>query len=128
MVNGRIKGANAERELADMLTTWAKSVGVTLVLSRNLEQVRGGGYDLTGLEDYNLAVECKRCETLTVAAWWRQAVRQADKKTPVLAWRQNRTPWRFKIRAWVYPCNKPVDIELDTDGFKDWFLAVIAKR
>lgn len=127
----KAKGANAERELAALLTEWATEVGKGLGLKRNLEQTRGGGHDLAGLEAYSLAVECKRQETLALGTWWRQAVEQGEKAkaTPVLAWRQNRKPWRFRIRIWCWPCHsRQLDVDLDAAEFKEWFQAVIKER
>lgn len=106
MVNIRAKGQNGEREAIRLLVDWASpvtdSLGLPPVdLTRNLEQTRGGGYDLTGIDW--LAVEVKRHENLQVSQWWKQAVKQAqDHQTPFLMYRQNRTPWRFRLRASVY--------------------------
>lgn len=123
MVNGKAKGATAERELGLVLTGWALEVGVKLDLQRNLEQVRSGGHDLLGLELYGLAVECKRVELLSLGPWWGQACRQAQavKCDPVLAWRQNRQPWRFRIREWVYPCKDKLVVDIEGQQFKLWF-------
>lgn len=131
MVNGKAKGASAERELAELLTYWGSLASVTLILKRNLEQTRNGGHDLTGLEQYGLAVECKRVEKLDLPAWWAQAERQANVISclPVLAYKQNRKPWCFKIRItaaieangrWV---TIPADVEMDMLTFKRWFIA-----
>lgn len=122
-----MKGANGERELAALLMEWGEGAGMSLALRRNLEQVRNGGHDLTGLEAQGLAVECKRVEALAIRSWWDQAVRQADAvgAVPVLAWRQNRKPWRFRVRAWVWPCKDPLDVDLEADQFKRWFHAVL---
>lgn len=124
------KGAEGERELARLLIGWA-GPKQALELTRNLEQTRSGGHDLVGLEGYGMAVEVKRVETKSIAEWWRQAVRQAEKAgnlIPVLAWRQNRQPWRFRIRVWCYPCKDQLDIDLEGEEFKKWFLAQIASR
>lgn len=125
MVNGRAKGADGERELAGILERWGAQAGVKLELKRNLEQVRGGGHDLVGLEPYGLAVEVKRVEQLSLNAWWQQACRQARsiQCLPVLAWRQNRKPWAFRTRAWVYPCQQLLDVDMNEDGFRAWFQA-----
>ena len=129
-INGRAKGASAERELAELLTAWAVEVGVVLDLKRNLEQVRGGGHDLVGLEPYGMAVEVKRVEQLSIPAWWRQACQQAEAVgcTPVLAWRQNRKPWSFRIRAWLYPCSAQLDADLEASHFKNWYQAKILAK
>lgn len=126
----RDKGARGERELSDLLTIYAREVGITLKLSRNLDQTRDGGHDLKGLEQWGLAVEVKRVETPAIAKWWQQAVRQADAVNcqPVLAYRQNRHPWRFRITATVPPANDPLTIDLDAENFKKWFISVLTLK
>lgn len=121
----KAKGASGERELADLLAYWARDAGVAVQLTRNLEQTRGGGHDLCGLEDYGLAVEVKRVEALAVAQWWKQACRQADaaKCAPVLAYRQNRKAWTFMVRVWVYPSAGPLDVTMDANTFRAWYVA-----
>ena len=85
------KGANAEREVAKLIF---EGTGVEVV--RNLEQTRGGGYDLVGIDF--LAIEVKRQETLCLPAWWRQTLKQAgNDKIPVLVYRQNRKPWTWVV-------------------------------
>lgn len=132
MVNGRVKGSNAERELARLLTVWGKEIGEELNLERNLEQVRGGGFDLNGIP--RLAIEVKRVEVPAVAAWWRQTVRQAGTdKVPFLAWRRNRTPWQFRVRSPVtFMCSEGnpagglmMDLDLDAEQGKLWFQAFL---
>lgn len=123
---GRAKGASGERELADLMRLWAGAVGMAADLERNLEQVRGGGHDLTGLECYHMAVEVKRVEQLALNSWWDQTVRQAKQAgdlIPVLGWRQNRKPWRFRVRTWVWPCRELLDVDFDESQFKKWFQA-----
>lgn len=117
------KGANGEREAARVLTDWAAEVGVVLELIRNLEQVRGGGHDLTGLEEYGLAVEVKRVEASNVTGWWKQAVRQAEAIdcSPVLMHRKNRQKWQFRVRVWVHPANTQLDVDMTADVFRLWF-------
>ena len=89
----RTKGATAERELARLLS---ERLGVEIV--RNLEQSRSGGHDLAGVGAF--ALEVKRCETLSISAWWNQATSQAERcgLRPALAYRQSRKPWRFMVR------------------------------
>lgn len=124
------KGANGERELAGILDSWARSIDVKLELKRNLEQTRGGGHDLVGLEEYGLAVEVKRVEQNAINSWWSQAVRQAVKvnSIPVLAHRKNRQPWRFRVRAWVYPCQCELDVDMEAEQFKKWFISHLQRR
>lgn len=72
-----------------------------MIVERNLEQTRGGGYDLTGLPDY--AIEVKRREKLALGPWWQQTLKQAReaKKVPVLAYRQSRQPWSVIVPAYL---------------------------
>lgn len=115
--------------MAGLLDAWAREVGVPLQLKRNLEQTRGGGHDLSGLEEFGLAVEVKRVEKPAINSWWSQAVRQAlkAKAIPVLAHRRNRQPWRFRVRVWVYPCQKLLDVDMEADQFKQWFQTVVKR-
>lgn len=85
----RNKGAAGERELFALLT---EQLGVTV--TRNLSQTRGGGADSLNVEGW--AIECKRCEVLSVASWWSQTTRQAEQtgRRPILFYRQSRKPWR----------------------------------
>lgn len=109
------KGANAEREAAALIVSWLEPVysGAGLeppTLSRNLEQVRSGGYDLVGLDW--LALEVKRHENLQIESWWKQTVAQAGPgQLPVLMFRQNRSPWRFKAVLHHYTCGYLVPCE-----------------
>ncbi len=100
----RRKGANGERELANLL---ADELGFDVV--RNLEQVRSGGCDLIGIEPF--AIEVKRCERLALTAWWSQACDQADTRIPVLAYRQSRHPWLFRL---------PLEFVIDGSIFGPW--------
>jgi len=101
------KGANAERELADIIFY---ATGVQMV--RNLEQTRNGGHDLDGID--GLSIEVKRQEKLCLLAWWRQTLRQAAEcdSIPVLAYRQNRKSWKF-----IVGLDK---IELSKEKFIQW--------
>lgn len=123
-LNARAKGQGGERELLRLLTDWGSEAGVKLDLARNVEQSRSGGHDLVGLETYQLSVEVKRVEAAGINRWWQQAVRQAGSElTPVLAWRRNHQPWRFRVRAWVHPAEVQLDIDLELEPFKSWFQA-----
>lgn len=107
-INSRNKGASGERELSALVH---EHLGVKLV--RNLEQSRGGGYDLVPVGDNNvadvmsrMAIECKRYSTVTPALlerFWDQASRQADQsaKTPVLAYREDRRDWRVVVPLYL---------------------------
>lgn len=90
----RNKGQRGERELCDLL---AKELCLPDGLRRNLEQVRNGGADIMELPGF--AVEVKRVEVLAVNTWWKQTVRQAGNRHPVLAYRQNHKQWQFCLHA-----------------------------
>lgn len=94
-INSRSKGANGEREAA----TWlAKKFKLEKVPQRNLEQVRSGGFDLIGFEPF--ALEIKRCQVLSLRAWWVQVVNACPPGAhPVVMYRQNHQSWRFLISA-----------------------------
>lgn len=85
----RRKGARAEVELANLLT---ERLGV--VVKRRLGQERDGGADIRLGRAH---IQAKRCETLALSAWWRQAVADAGDDLPVLAWRQSRKGWTFRV-------------------------------
>ena len=101
-LNGRNKGANAEREAAKWLKLKFK---LETEPQRNLEQYRYGahvnstGFDLTGFPPFCL--EVKRVEKLSLRSWWVQAVAAMtpEHSVPVVMFRQNRGKWRFLISA-----------------------------
>jgi Holliday junction resolvase len=121
MVNSRNKGLGGERELAKLL---GDRLGVTL--TRNLEQTRGGGYDLVGLD--SLAIEVKRRETLDFPRSWAQAMKNAgESKIPVLAHRANRQPWRFYVPlSALNPKLSQGTAMLELDGFIE-FCSVLCR-
>ena len=129
----RTKGATGERELSHVIH---EELGVRL--TRNLEQSRAGGHDLTVHVDEvgavadalrALAIEVKRHRTTTngtLATCWRQAVEQADRAHlwPCLAYREDRQPWRLVLPlAALWPASFPVwhgadfTVETSVKGF-----------
>ena len=87
------KGADGERELADLLRGYGYSIerGGTLSF--------GEVPDLVGLPGVH--VECKRVERLNVPEAMRQAVRDAERfqdGMPALFHRRNRQPWLVTVR------------------------------
>jgi len=102
-INGRQKGAQAEREVIKKLQAVVDYVlGKDMcVLKRNLEQYRGGGADVTcSVERYDLfSFEIKRCEKLMLEKFWKQTLKQAkqSKRRPVLIFRRNRESWSAMI-------------------------------
>lgn len=114
----RNKGARGERELAKLL---GEAMGADL--TRNLNQWREGGPDLLSAALPWLALEVKRCETVTLGAWWRQATAQATPgQIPALAYRQSRRPWQFIIPLAALDDGAPPSslVTLDLDGFIWW--------
>ena len=88
----RNKGQRGERELFALL-----SAELGFVVRRNVDQAREGGADCIQIPGWS--VECKRCETLNLNAWWEQAIRQAaiSKTAPILFYRKSRQPWRARM-------------------------------
>ncbi len=99
-VGARGKGASGEREVKIILRSILAPVYLhhnepLPEFERNLEQSRGGGYDLKGLEW--LAIEVKRQERSNLTAWWEQTCRQTgDHQIPFLIHRANHQPWRVR--------------------------------
>lgn len=140
----RAKGANGEREIADDLNACLYIVRNELGLpvlekpqvQRNQNQTAVGGCDLVGT--YDLAIEVKRHETLSINTWWAQCVKSAAelKKQPVLLFRQNakpgqRTKWRCIMLAEipvtasvVMPCR----VEVEYEDFKAYFRLLARKN
>jgi len=83
----RDKGHRGELEVAAIiheLTGWT--------VKRKVRQ-HDGDSDLEGVSGWT--VEVKNCATLTIPAWWRQAVEQAGTDTlPVLFYKIPRKGWR----------------------------------
>lgn len=131
-INGRQKGAAGEREFASKIQDL-----LNVKLVRNLEQTRGGGYDLLPHKDqsgptvdfmHKLAIECKRYGLVSPAKireWWDQTVSQAANagKMPVLAYRQNRWDWRiivpirFVDPGFPYSDELHLTLEMSIEGF-----------
>lgn len=82
-INVRNKGANGEREVADILqrvvNEVALSCGYTAPrIRRNVEQSQVGGEDLVGLPWFSF--EVKRVERVELDKWWEQTCVQARRK------------------------------------------------
>jgi len=95
-INIRSKGAGGEREFCSWLHIKLK---LDIVPERNLDQVRNGGADILDVPPF--IFEVKRQESLNHRAWWLQVVTASKDtgKIPIVAFRQNRKPWRFLIPA-----------------------------
>lgn len=84
-INVRAKGANGEREVADLLQKVVNEVALNCGytaprIRRNVEQTQVGGEDLVGLPWYSF--EIKRVERVDLDKWWEQTCIQARRKAP----------------------------------------------
>ncbi len=116
-INVRSKGAAGEREFCDWLHD---TLGLDMKPERNLDQVRNGGSDINTLPPFMF--EIKRCEGLSKREWWAQvktASRPFSRAIPVVAYRQNRKPWRFLISATYIGLDKGY-VELEELEFTKW--------
>ena len=88
----RRKGQSSEREFFGLLS---EQLGT--VVRRNVDQARNGGADC--IEVPGWSIEVKRWERGFQAAWWEQALAQADAAdcSPALAYRASRQPWRVRV-------------------------------
>lgn len=117
-INVRTKGSKGEREFIRIL-----SEKLGLDLKRNLQQFQESGCDVLRIPDW--AIEIKRHEKLSLEAWWRQAVKNANtaNRIPALAYRQSYKPWRIIIpidaivHAHSTQSNYALTAELSIDGF-----------
>ena len=103
MAQSRRKGADGERELANLLKTYGFD-------ARRGQQYHGGGDspDVVGLPGVH--IECKRVEKLNVEAAMAQSRRDAEgtKDVPVVMHRRNREKWK---------------VTMDLDEFMNMYLA-----
>lgn len=122
-VNGKQKGASAERELCKLFSAWwgaensfARTPGSGAFATRGKKLGRNDialEADLVTPERCSLAIESKKREGWNpvqlfsfmdkkkpVAQWWDQTVRQASNgKVPLLVFGKNRTPWLAMLPA-----------------------------
>lgn len=91
-INSRAKGCVGERELAEYLRARGHS-------ARRGQQFSGGG-DSPDVVSSIVGVhfEVKRVEAGNPYIWLAQAVRDAGKKTPIVAHRRNRQDWIAVMR------------------------------
>ena len=110
------KGKRGEREICQLLNDWFEKTDQRYNATRNLEQSRCGGFDVgvwltdimwpSGSRETRLVTvfEVKLVKVATAAiidGFWDQAQEQAARvgKKPILAYRANRQPWRFRVVA-----------------------------
>jgi hypothetical protein len=122
----RDKGARGEREVIDLLqpivdTVYKASGQEPPQLKRTSStQADGGGCDVCGLPW--LALEVKRCETLSLDAWWRQCLQQAKPgQMPVLVYRQNSRQWRARYYAQLAVTNTEIVADVSIADFCKYF-------
>ena len=99
MVNGRQKGAAAEREIAKLLFD---ELGMTF--KRDLEQYRAADHgDLICDEPFPFVIEVKRYKTgcAPQPAWWDQVCAAAKSAglLPLLVYKYNHQQWKWRMPA-----------------------------
>lgn len=115
------KGQRGEYQAAAILQAVkdevAESMGLldqSTRIVRNLEQTRGGGFDLTGAFDF--AVEVKNQEQFNLTDWWDQAVRQCPEgMVPVLMYKRANVKFRVRMYSYVEVGARRVRILADMD-------------
>ena len=131
MVNSREKGKKGERQVVILLNDGLLEQGmVQHYAERNLGQTRSGGYDIGIFARYvagpelRAVLEVKTWKKLTAAELdkhWQQAQKQASAvhKKPILAYRQNRQPWRFRVMATDALASNNIDgwVEMESGPF-----------
>lgn len=134
MLRAKLKGSGGEREVVEFLQPIVQkifeecSLPIPLI-ERNLQQFARGGYDIIGVDW--CAIEVKRCETLQIEQWWRQAVAQAGSREPLLFYRQNHRGWRVcalgRFGKWRKGYIEPEEqvytgrLDVSWEEFKPWF-------
>lgn len=119
-INSRSKGQRGEREVIRILQPIIDRVYTGKgkeppQLERNLMQWAKGGYDLNN--DFGMAIEVKYQEKDYDPAWWRQTVRQAGERLPVLFFRRNRVKWKVQTLGSIPGSELLVPVILTLD---DW--------
>lgn len=144
MNSAKNKGAGGEREIANLLNGIVRKClesdgrhgtdidNPELYIQRNQIQSAIGGKDL--INTYNLAIEVKRQEILSINSWWQQTVKSAErlKEIPILVYRQNRKSWKVVMMAEIdtFATSKedrvPMRIEVSIEDFLVWFEVWVA--
>lgn len=84
----RRKGANGERDFRNLLRRFGFTCDRDGTAHGDLR------HDVP-----NVHFEVKRCETLALPKWTRQAELDARGRVPVVAYRRSREPWRVSLPA-----------------------------
>jgi len=112
-VNIRVKGATAERDIAERLNVVIRKILLEFTsndeilnnhnyyVQRNQNQSAVGGNDL--INTYGFGIEVKRQEILNINTWWEQCTTSAKKNSeiPVLLYRQTRKPWKCIMQGYI---------------------------
>lgn len=103
MVNGRVKGANFEREICRMLQEELSTEASPVEPKRDLEQYRAAERgDVIGIDGWT--IECKRYSSNAgngyKPAWWSQVTEAANASgtEPVLIYKYDRQPIKCVVR------------------------------
>lgn len=117
MINVRNKGRSGESEFVNRFQPFFPET-----LKRNLLQTREGGADISGCSPFQ--IEVKRCEKLEKDKWWKQVNRALtdESEIPVVAYRQNKRPWRFLMSVRLVGVDSDGWLEMSED---DWVRLVI---
>jgi len=111
MINVRDKGKKGETEFCNRFNMFFPKE-----LKRNLLQTREGGADVTGCQPFQ--IEIKRCEKLEKEKWWGQVNRACNHgDIPIVAYRQNKQPWRFLIPVTYIGLETNRWAEIDEDSW-----------
>jgi len=122
MTNGRVKGANFEREIAKMIH---ETLGFDV--KRNLEQYREADHgDLNGVPGW--LIECKRyAHGITYRReWWQQCESAANTRgeQPVLIYKYDRHPIQCVVRLSSINPNFASEDGLCEMDFDTWAMIV----
>lgn len=142
-INIRQKGAQGERDVIAMLKLELframtemsypsdQIASAQSWFQRNQNQSAVGGNDLSNT--FDLSIEVKRQEQLSINTWWAQCCAAATKsnETPVLIFRQSKQKWRVITMVWIpLPDGgyMPTRAEISIDDFKSWFREWVKKK
>lgn len=110
-INIRVKGASAERDIANQLNAIINKIllekgikdltNANYFVQRNQNQSAVGGNDLNNT--YGFGIEVKRQEALSINTWWKQCTKAAMEanEVPVLLYRQTRKPWKCIMQGYL---------------------------
>lgn len=133
-INIRQKGQGGERQVADALNEVIHKVlrkhelpiPVKAIVQRNQNQSAVGGSDLSNT--FDLSIEVKRQEALSVNSWWKQCEKSAKEtdEMPVLIYRQNNKKWNVVMYSdlpisYGNHASMKARVTIDWETFLEWF-------